>query len=71
MLWYMVRARVANAFTLPLEATAGFMKSDLSTCQKQNFMQGKDQKEIPILQLPHKFQVDFLSASNRVLKLLT
>lgn len=70
-LWDIVLARVMNVFILPLEATTGFTKSHLSTCQKQNFMQGKDLKEIPILQLPHKFQVDFLSASNTVLKLLT
>jgi hypothetical protein len=67
----MVRARVANAFILTLEAATGSMKSDLSIYQKENFMRGKDQKEIPILQLPHKFQVDFLSDSNTVLKFLT
>jgi hypothetical protein len=64
----MARPGVVNAFILALEA--GFRKSDLYIRQKQNFMQGKYQKEIPIPQLPQKFEVDFFSTSNTPLNLL-
>jgi hypothetical protein len=46
---------------------ASFTKSDVSSRQKENSMQGEAQREMSILQLLQKLQVGFLSAPMRLL----